>query len=121
MMLDKKLLFCEAKAFAATGETDVLDLDQACIEQPLRLFVAIPKGASGAGSFQIGVQTGDAETASNAVASYALTNDMITKGGIYAFGLPKLDRYAKLKLTISGTVTDCKITAGLAMDVQTAV
>lgn len=121
MMLDKKLLFCEAKEIAATGNTDTLDLGQACVEEPLKLFLAIPKGATGSGSIQLAIYTGDTESANTQIGNYVLSNAMLTKGGMYVFGLPKLERYAYLKFNLANTLTGLKITAGLAQDVQTAV
>ena len=112
-MMDKKLVFCEAKAVTASFNSDAIDFIQVkpttgLNDRPLYLCVAIPTALSGEGSVDLKLQ----ESADNSIFS-----DVIDFGSPVerAYPMPlEHKRYLRLVATVNGNVSAGAITAYLS-------
>ena len=125
MILDYKNMFSKDQAVTATAvSTNIIDLGpgDAGPSERISLFVTADPEFDGTGTLSVALQAADdsAMTSPVTVASFAVTNDALTAGGkLVASRLPHgCKRYLQLKYTVTGTITDGKLTAGLVWDVQ---
>ncbi|MDL2315707.1 hypothetical protein LJC59_01300 [Desulfovibrio sp. OttesenSCG-928-A18] len=130
MYLDKENMFSMAQAVTATAlSTDLIDLGAGDIgpSEDISLFVHAGTAFTGAGTITVNVLTSGAlNAAGNALdsavtlASFPVSNAALLAGGkLVAARLPHgCQRYIRLNYTVSGTVADGTITAGLVADVQ---
>ncbi len=132
MILDKENLFSNSQAVTGPALSDhLVDLGEgdAGASGRLNLFVSAGTPFTGAGTLTVELLTaaellpdGTAMKDPELVASYLAPNERLLAGGkLAAAGLPHgLKRYVGLNYSVSGTLADGTITAGLVLDAQSA-
>ena len=125
MILDYENMFSKDQAVTATAvSTNIVDLGpgDAGPSERISLFVTADPPFTGTGTVSVGLQTADdaAMATPVMVATFAPTNAALLAGGkLVASRLPHgCKRYLRLNYTVTGTVADGKVTAGLVWDVQ---
>ena len=127
MILDKQNLFTDGKTVTSRGYSDVLDLGAAGMGKgnPVLLFCQVVEAYTGGDSLTVALETAATSGGSYTTVKTAGPVATASLAAGYRFGLGALpenvDRFVRLKYTVAGTMTAGKLTAGLALDLQTNV
>lgn len=125
MILDKQALFTDGLSIISTANSSILDLGSADAGKgnPVAVFCQVVEDYAGGNSVTVALETSDAEDMSGAatlVAAGPVATSALKAGYRFALGcLPaNAKRYARLAFVVDGAVSAGRITAGLALDVQ---
>jgi len=125
MILDFENMFSKDQAVTATGtSTNIIDLGpgDAGPSERLSLFVTADPAFTSTGTLVVTLQSADdkAMASPDTPISFSLSNAQLLAGGkLIASRLPHgCKRYLSLNYTVTGTIADGKLTAGLVWDVQ---